>query len=67
MLDFRKKYPDPKISPNTDELVFKCQVPLFDHNGYGELVVRIWDCKNNRYNDYTQADYLQKKSEGLLP
>jgi hypothetical protein len=65
--DFRLKNPDPRVQLDVDKLVFRCQVPVFDHNGHGEVVVRIWNCKTDRYDDYTQAAYLQKKAEGLLP
>jgi hypothetical protein len=61
-VNYNSKYTlDPK------KMVFPCQVPIHETNtSTGQPVVRIWNCKSNKFDIYPLKEYNQKKSRGEL-
>ena len=52
---------------NMKDVIFKCQLVTFDHNGYGDPVVRLFDCKTKSYEFISPKEYQKRKKEGRAP
>lgn len=57
---------DPKHKLNVKKMVFPCQVPIYEPNHFGEPMVRIWNCRTERFDIYALKDYNKKKSRGEI-
>ncbi len=58
---------DPKAVLDVRSLRFPCQIPIYESDLFnGEPRVRIWNCKENRFDFYTLKEYNRKKTMGEL-
>ena len=66
--DFAKKANyDPKCKLLTKTMVFPCQVPLYEPDpSSGEQMVRIWNCKDERFVVYSLKAYNDMKARGEI-
>jgi hypothetical protein len=56
---------DPRHVLNVKKMCFPCQIPLHESDTMsGEPMVRIWNCKTNKFDIYTLKRYNEKKSRG---
>ena len=56
---------DPRHKLLKKGMTFPCQVPIHESNmSTGEPMVRIWNCKTNRFDTYTLKGYNDKKARG---
>jgi hypothetical protein len=59
--EWHKKFPGKVFNVNMKDVIFKCQVPLFDTDSYGETVVRVYDCAKKVYNTFSHKEWLKRQ------
>jgi hypothetical protein len=65
--EWRRLHPGQTFNVNMKDVIFKCQLVTFDHDGYGETRARIFDCNKKEYYFLSQKEYLEKSKQGLVP
>lgn len=64
-MEFKKKWyeknPGKVFNVDMSQVAFRCQIPLFDTDTYGETLVRVFDCSKQEYKTYSHAEWLKKK------
>lgn len=56
---------DPRYKLDVKKMVFPCQVPIYEPNDMtGDPMVRIWNCKLNRFETYHVKEYNKKRDMG---
>lgn len=54
---------DPRYKLDVKNMVFPCQVPIYEPSSTGEPLVRVWDCVNNVSVVYTSEQFKAKQKE----
>jgi hypothetical protein len=58
---------DPKHSKlelvNPKGFVFRCQIPIYDPTGHGEVRYRIYNCKLGKYEHLSPKQLEKRKNE----
>lgn len=65
--EWRKKNKDPRIKLNEKDIIFRCQIPIYDPDGHGHPRMRIWNCGTKQYDYYPLDIYNEKRLKGELP
>ena len=56
---------DPRYKLDIQKMIFPCQVPIYEpHDATGHPMVRIWNCRTNKFDTYSLKEYNRKKTEG---
>lgn len=56
---------DPNHRLDVKKMSFPCQIPIHEPDmASGDPMVRIWNCKTNRFDTYTLKQYNEKKLSG---
>jgi len=66
MLAWDKKKKPGQSLVDPEHMIFKCQIPIFDHDAHGETRIRLWDCKEKKYIYLTKEAYQKRKRDGKI-
>lgn len=64
--DFNKIPNNQNIKIDYSRTVYRCKIPNFTTDSYGNPLVIFFDCKQNRMVEMGHKDYLDKRDRGEL-
>ena len=58
---WHEQHPGEVFNINMKDVIYKCQVPMFSTDTYGETIVVLFDCTKKAWRTYSHKEWLKRQ------